>query len=174
MKRIVIPCCFHRARKEEQLGFLVRAITNAVWRCSQKNMSLSTLCIAYQKVITLTRFHAKQFFIQTISIHSTACQSASFACKVQIKLNEHFFFLALQSRNSWNLKSIFQVSSISGLSWQKTKFVHSFFGRIFAAPICFWFYPTFSIKRVQDHSKGPVNYLCKFFFRLFWTTELLI
>ena len=92
MKRIVIPCCFHRARKEEQLGFLVRAITNAVWRCSQKNMSLSTLCIAYQKVITLTRFHAKQFFIQTISIHSTACQSASFACKVQIKLNEHFFF----------------------------------------------------------------------------------
>ena len=72
MKRIVISCCFHRARKEEQLRLLVRAITNAVWRCSQKNMSLSTLCIAYQKVITVTRFHAKQFLITL-----TACQKAS-------------------------------------------------------------------------------------------------
>ena len=55
-----------------------------------------------------------------------------------------FFFFALQSGNTWNLKSKFQVSSISGMSWQKTKFVRSIFLGESMAPICFRFYLTFT------------------------------
>ena len=49
------------------------------------------------------------------------------------KSNERFFSFALQSGNTWNLKFQFQVSSISGLSWQKKNQIRLFVENIWCA-----------------------------------------
>ena len=57
------------------------------------------------------------------------------------------------------MKSKFQVSSISRLSCmaKKPRFVRSFFGRIYRAPICFWFYLTFSYWMSPLHNPWLAN-----------------
>ena len=50
-----------------------------------------------------------------------------------------WFFFALQSGNTWNLKSKSQVSSISGLSWQKKKLFVPFLGEFMVSQSAFGF-----------------------------------
>ena len=46
-----------------------------------------------------------------------------------------------EKKEGTNLFGFFCVSSFPG---KKTKFIYSFSGRIYSAPICFWFYLTFN------------------------------
>ena len=57
---------------------------------------------------------------------------------------DDFFFLSWRSGITWNLRFRLQVSSISGPSGKKNKFVRSFLEEVFFRQFCFWDLLTFS------------------------------